>query len=44
LLLVRPKAEDKIGFVTNLLKPATIECRFAMINPPSMNFSISDLK
>ena len=44
LLLVRPEAEDKIEFVTNLLKPATIEYRFATINPPSMNVSISDLK
>jgi DNA-binding Lrp family transcriptional regulator len=44
LLLVRPEAEDKIEFVTNLLKPATIEYRFATINPSSMNVSISDLK
>ena len=44
LLLVRPEAEEKIEFVTNLLKPATIEYRFATINPPSMNVSISDLK
>ena len=44
LLLVRPEAEEKIELITNLLKPATIEYRFAMINPPSMNVSISDLK
>ncbi|MGB8934856.1 MAG: winged helix-turn-helix transcriptional regulator, partial [Candidatus Nitrosopolaris sp.] len=44
LLLVRPEAEDKIELITNLLKPATSEYRFAMINPPSMNISISDLK
>jgi DNA-binding Lrp family transcriptional regulator len=44
LLLVRPEAEDKIELITNLLKPATIEYRFAMINPPSMNVSFSDLK
>jgi len=44
LLLVRPEAEDKIELITSLLKPATIEYRFAMINSPSMNVSISDLK
>ena len=44
LLLVRPEAEEKIELITNLLKPATIEYRFVMINPPSMNVSISDLK
>jgi DNA-binding Lrp family transcriptional regulator len=43
-LLVRPEAEEKIEFVTNLVKPATIEYTFAMINPPSLNISISDLK
>ena len=32
MLLVRSEAEEKIEFVTNLLKPATIEDRFAMIN------------
>ena len=44
LLLVRPEAEDKIELITSLLKPATIEYRFAMIHLPSMNVSISDLK
>ena len=44
LLLVRSEVEDKIELITNLLKPATIDYRFAMINPPSMNVSISDLK
>jgi DNA-binding Lrp family transcriptional regulator len=44
VLLVRPEAEEKIDLITNLLKPATVEYRFAMINPPSMNVSISDLK
>jgi hypothetical protein len=37
-------SEDKIELITNLLKPATVEYRFAMINPQSMNVSISDLK
>jgi DNA-binding Lrp family transcriptional regulator len=44
LLLVRAEAEEKIELITTLLKPATIEYRFVMINPPSMNGSISDLK
>ena len=44
LLLVRPEAEDKIELITNLLKPATIDYRFAVINPPSLNVSFSDLK
>jgi DNA-binding Lrp family transcriptional regulator len=44
VLLVRPEAEEKIELVSTLLKPATIEYRFAVINPPSMNVSISDLK
>ena len=44
VLLVRPEAEDKIELISTLLKPATVEYRFAMINPPSMNISISDLK
>jgi DNA-binding Lrp family transcriptional regulator len=44
VLLVRPEAEDKIELISTLLKPATVEYRFAMINPPSMNVSISDLK
>ena len=44
LLLVRPEAEEKIELITNLLKSATIEYRFAIINPPSMNVGISDLK
>jgi DNA-binding Lrp family transcriptional regulator len=44
LLLVRPEAEEKTELITNLLKPATIEYRFTMINSPSMNVSISDLK
>jgi DNA-binding Lrp family transcriptional regulator len=44
VLLVRPEAEEKIKLITTLLKPATIEYSFAMINPPSMNVSMSDLK
>ena len=44
VLLVRPEAEEKIELISTLLKPATVEYRFAMINPPSMNISISDLK
>jgi DNA-binding Lrp family transcriptional regulator len=43
-LLVRPEAEEKIELMTSLLKPAAIEYRFAIINPPSMNVNISDLK
>src|SRR5262249_37182428 len=41
---VRPEAEDKIELISTSLKPATVEYRFAMINPQSMNVSISDLK
>ena len=44
VLLIRPEAEEKIKLISTLLKPATIEYRFAMINSPSMNVSISDLK
>jgi hypothetical protein len=44
LLLVRPEAEEKIELITTLLKSATIEYRFAMINPPSTNVNVSDLK
>ena len=44
MLLVRPEAEDKIELISTSLKPATVEYRFAMINPQSMNVSISDLK
>jgi DNA-binding Lrp family transcriptional regulator len=43
-VLLRPGAEDKIKLMNNLLKPAIVEYRFIMINPPSINVSITDLK
>lgn len=44
LVLLRPWSEDKIESITKLLKPAIVEYRCAIMNPPSMNVSISDLK
>ncbi|HEY6536831.1 MAG TPA: winged helix-turn-helix transcriptional regulator [Candidatus Nitrosocosmicus sp.] len=44
LVLLRPWSEDKIESMITLLQPAIVEYRCAIMNPPSMNVSISDLK
>ncbi len=44
LVLLRPDAEDKIKLMNNLLKPAIVEYKFMMINSPSINVNITDLK
>jgi DNA-binding Lrp family transcriptional regulator len=44
LLEVKTDAEEKIGFLIDLLKPAVVETRFVDHKPVSMNVNISDLK
>ena len=44
LILLRPGDEDKIELINNLLKPAIVDYKFVIMNPPSMNVNISDLK
>jgi DNA-binding Lrp family transcriptional regulator len=44
VLAVKAGAEEKIGLLIDLLKPAIVETRFVDQKPVSMNVNISDLK
>ena len=44
LLEVKPDAEEKIGLLIDLLKPAIVETIFVDQKPVAMNINISDLK
>ena len=44
VLFVRNVAQDKIGILTDLLKPATLEALFATYRPVTMKIHSSDLE
>jgi DNA-binding Lrp family transcriptional regulator len=44
IIAVRDGAEDKIGILVDLLKPASVESMFTSYKPVSMKINISDLK
>ena len=44
MLFVRNVAQDKIGILTDLLKPSTLEALFATYRPVTMKIHSSDLE
>jgi DNA-binding Lrp family transcriptional regulator len=44
VLAIKPGAEDKIGLMIDLLKPAIVDSKFVDYKPTSMSITISDVK
>jgi DNA-binding Lrp family transcriptional regulator len=44
VLAIKPGAEDKIGLMIDLLKPAIVDSKFVDCKPTSMSITISDVK